>query len=84
MGLAVPALTVLVVEAAPTRLRGRATSLSATATFLAQPVAPLLLGPFVTATSITTGFAATAALASMTLLIILTTRARPTTERASA
>ena len=77
MGAAVPALTVLVAEAAPAPLRGRATSLSASATFLGQGASPLLLGPIVSATSITTGFAVAAALAGTTLLTALAARARP-------
>jgi MFS family permease len=56
MGVAVAALTVLVAEAAPARLRGRATSLSASTTLVGQAASPLLLGPIVSATSITTRF----------------------------
>lgn len=70
MGIALPALTVLVAEAAPARLRGRATSLSASATFLGQAGSPLLLGPIVSATSITTGFAVAAALAGTTFAVL--------------
>jgi MFS transporter, ACDE family, multidrug resistance protein len=70
MGIALPALTVLVAEAAPARLRGRATSLSASATFLGQAGSPLLLGPIVSATSITTGFAVAAALAGTTFTVL--------------
>jgi ACDE family multidrug resistance protein len=75
MGVAVPALTVFVAEAAPASLRGRATSLSASVTFLGQGASPLLLGPLVSATSITTGFAA-ATLAGTTLLTALAAGAR--------
>jgi MFS transporter, ACDE family, multidrug resistance protein len=80
MGVAVPALTVLVAEAAPAPLRGRATSLSASATFLGQAASPLLLGPIVSATSITTGFAVAAALAGTTLLTTLAAGARRRSE----
>jgi ACDE family multidrug resistance protein len=80
MGIAVPALTVLVAEAAPARLRGRATSLSASATFLGQAASPLLLGPIVSATSITTGFAVAAVLAGTTLLTALAAGARHRSE----
>lgn len=76
MGVAVPALTVLVAEAAPASLRGRATSLSASATFLGQGASPLLFGPVVGAASITTGFAVAAALAGATLLTALAAGAR--------
>ncbi len=80
MGVAVPALTVLVAEAAPAPLRGRATSLSASATFLGQGASPLLLGPIVSATSITAGFAVAAALAGTTLLTALAAGARQRSE----
>ncbi|UYM06348.1 MFS transporter [Solicola gregarius] len=68
MGLAVPALTVLIAEGAPVSLRGRATALSASSTFVGQAAAPLLLGPIANARSITTGFAVAAVLAAITLL----------------
>jgi ACDE family multidrug resistance protein len=80
MGVAVPALTVLVAEAAPARLRGSAMSLSASATFLGQGASPLLLGPIVSATSITTGFGVAAALAGTTLLTALAAGARHTSK----
>jgi ACDE family multidrug resistance protein len=80
MGIAVPALTVLIAEAAPARQRGRATSLSASATFLGQAGSPLLLGPIVSATSITTGFITAAALAGTTLLTVVAAGARHRSE----
>lgn len=73
MGLAIPALTVLLGEAAPPRLRGQVTALSGTAIFLGQFSSPLLLGPVVDATSIPTGFLAAAALAGGVLLALLAT-----------
>jgi MFS transporter, ACDE family, multidrug resistance protein len=76
MGLAVPALTVLIAEAAPTSLRGRAISLSASATFLGQAAAPLLLGPITSATSITTGFAVTSAMAAISVVLVPCARRR--------
>lgn len=74
MGLAVPALTVLIAEAAPARLRGRAMSLSASATFLGQAASPLLFGPIVEATSTTTGFTVAAGISGTTLLVALAAR----------
>ncbi len=76
MGLAVPALTVLIAEAAPAPLRGRATSLAASATFLGQAAAPLLLGPVTSVTSITTGFAVTSAMAAISMVLVPTARRR--------
>ena len=65
MGLAVPALTVAVGEATPVRLRGRAISLLAVATFAGQFAAPLLAGPVVEATSAAGGFLVFAATAGV-------------------
>ena len=73
MGLAIPALTVLLGEAAPPRLRGQVTALSGTAIFLGQFSSPLLLGPVADATSIPTSFLAAAALAGGALLALLAT-----------
>lgn len=70
MGLAVPAFTVLVGEAAPAELRGRATALLATATFTGQLAAPLLLGPLIAATSIAAGFLLAAAAACAVALVL--------------
>ncbi|MGW2560886.1 MFS transporter [Streptomyces sp. NPDC001514] len=75
-GIAFPALTVLVGEAAPAELRGQATSLSGTANFAGQFVSPLLLGPVIGATSITTGFLV-AALLSVVVLVALLRPGRP-------
>ncbi|MGW0466470.1 MFS transporter [Streptomyces sp. NPDC003027] len=73
-GIAFPALTVLVGEAAPAERRGQATSLSGTANFAGQFVSPLLLGPVVAATSLTTGFLAAAALSAVVFLALLRMR----------
>ncbi|EWC62985.1 drug resistance transporter, EmrB/QacA family [Actinokineospora spheciospongiae] len=70
-GIALPALTVLVGEGAPADLRGQATSLSGTTTFLGQFLSPLLLGPLIGATSIPIGFAISAGLAAVALLALL-------------
>nr|CTQ91283.1 MFS permease [Kibdelosporangium sp. MJ126-NF4] len=72
-GLAFPALTVLVGEAAPPELRGQTVALSATGAFAGQFVSPLLFGPLIGATTITTGFLAAAVLAGVVLLILLLT-----------
>lgn len=73
-GLAFPALTVLVGEAAPPELRGQTVALSATGSFAGQFFSPLLLGPLIGATTITTGFLAAAGLAGVVLLVLLVTR----------
>ncbi|GAA4915051.1 MFS transporter [Streptomyces coeruleoprunus] len=80
-GIAFPALTVLVGEAAPPELRGQATSLSGTANFAGQFLSPLLLGPVIGATSLTTGFLAAAGLSAVVLLGLVRLRepAAPTT-----
>ena len=65
MGLAVPALTLAVGEATPVRLRGRAISLLAVATFAGQFAAPLLAGPVVETTSVAGGFMVFAAVAAV-------------------
>ena len=68
MGVCVPALTVLLSDAAPARLRGQVTALSGSAAFLGQFGSPLLFGPLVDATTIRTGFLAAAGLAGLVLL----------------
>lgn len=73
-GLAFPALTVLVGEAAPPELRGQTVALSATGSFAGQFFSPLLLGPLIGATTITTGFFAAASLAGVVLVVLLVTR----------
>ncbi|MFJ7155220.1 MFS transporter [Streptomyces sp. NPDC101118] len=75
LGMAFPALAVLIGEGAPPELRGQATSLSGTATFIGQFASPLLLGPLIGATSVTTGFLASAGLSAVVLLLLLPFRA---------
>lgn len=70
MGISIPALTVLLNDAAPPALRGQVTALSGTAAFLGQFASPLLLGPVVDVTSITTGFLAAAAISAVVLLLL--------------
>ncbi|UQS24809.1 MFS transporter [Amycolatopsis thermalba] len=82
-GLAFPALTVLVGEAAPPELRGQTVALSATGSFAGQFLSPLLLGPLIGATTITTGFLAAACLAGLVLLLLLATRV-PANDSSSA
>ncbi|MFE7335758.1 MFS transporter [Streptomyces griseus] len=67
MGIAVPALTVLIGENAPPDGRARATSLSGSAAFTGQFLSPLLFGPLAAATSIRTAFLVAAALAAIVL-----------------
>ncbi|WP_428965144.1 MFS transporter [Micromonospora fluostatini] len=71
MGLAVPALTLMVGEQVPPHQRGQATAVLATATFTGQFVSPLVLGPVQGATSIPTTFAVCAALAGVVLVGLL-------------
>ncbi|MCH0542316.1 MFS transporter [Streptomyces sp. MUM 203J] len=74
MGILMPAVTVLIGDTAPPALRGQATALSGTASFAGQFVSPLILGPLVDNTSITTGFLACAGLAAVLLLTLLAVR----------
>ncbi|GGM70130.1 MFS transporter [Longimycelium tulufanense] len=73
-GIAFPALTVLIGETAPPELRGQAVSLSATGSFAGQFASPLLLGPVIEATTITTGFLVTSGIAVLALLALFATR----------
>jgi ACDE family multidrug resistance protein len=70
MGVCMPALTVLLADAAPLRLRGQVTALSGSAAFLGQFGSPLLFGPLVDATTVRTGFLAAALLAALVLLAL--------------
>ncbi|MFV2112231.1 MFS transporter [Micromonospora sp. LOL_025] len=70
MGLAVPALTVLVAEHSPPARRGQATALLASATFAGLFVSPLLFGSVQAATSTRGTFLAGAALAGATLALL--------------
>ncbi|GGM09183.1 MULTISPECIES: MFS transporter [Micromonospora] len=76
MGVAVPAMTLLVAEHVPPNRRGQATALLATATFTGQFVSPLLLGPVQSATSVPATFATCAALAGVVLVALLVTHRR--------
>ncbi|MFY1669973.1 MFS transporter [Plantactinospora sp. WMMB334] len=76
MGLAVPALTVLLAERAPAGRRGQATALLGTVTFASQFVAPLVFGPVEAVTSPGGVFLAAAALAGLTLVGVLVAGAR--------
>ncbi|MGW0394692.1 MFS transporter [Streptomyces sp. NPDC003042] len=74
MGILMPAVTVLIGDSAPPSLRGRATALSAAASFAGQFLSPLVLGPLIDSTSVQTGYLASCALATLMLLILLATR----------
>ncbi|MDG4786363.1 MFS transporter [Micromonospora sp. WMMD1102] len=76
MGLAVPALTVLVAEHAPAGRRGQATALLGTATFAGQFGSPLLFGPVEAATSPSGVFMVAATVAALTLLAVFVAGAR--------
>ncbi|MEE6259022.1 MFS transporter [Plantactinospora sonchi] len=83
MGLAVPALTVLVAEYAPDGRRGRATALLATATFASQAATPVLLGPVQTGTSLSGVFFATSAVSAVVLVLLLGRLRRPPTRHST-
>jgi len=80
-GIAVPALAMMIGETAPPALRGQAMSLSGTANFTGQFIAPLAVGPVIGATSIASGFLVMAAVGGLVLLVLLFTRAAPPAER---
>ena len=69
-GIAMPTLTVLVDSAAPPEQRGVATSLQATALFGGQFASPLVFGPLIDATSVTTGALVSAAGAACIVLAL--------------
>ncbi|WP_081893498.1 MFS transporter [Actinoalloteichus caeruleus] len=71
MGLAMPALTVLIADAAPPAARAQAASLTGTATFAGQFAAPLLFGPLMEATSIRAGFLSAAGLSVILVVGLL-------------
>jgi ACDE family multidrug resistance protein len=75
LAIALPTLTVLIGDTAPASLRGQATALSGTAGFFGQFVSPLILGPLIAATTITTGFLTVAAATAAVLGILLVVRA---------
>ncbi|MGW4633548.1 MFS transporter [Nocardia sp. NPDC004415] len=66
-GLLLPVITVLIGETPPATRRGQATSLSGTAMFTGQFGSPLVFGPLMAATSITTGYLLAAAIAATIL-----------------
>ncbi|SFC93307.1 MFS transporter [Streptomyces aidingensis] len=70
-GIAMPTLTVLMDHAAPPGRRATAASLQATALFGGQFTSPLLFGPLVDATSLTTGALAATAGTALILLGLL-------------
>ncbi|MET9608576.1 MFS transporter [Streptomyces sp. NPDC006512] len=76
-GVSVPALAMMLGEAAPPALRGQVMALSGTANFLGQFVAPLIIGPVIGATSITTGFVIAAGLGAVVLLLSLAVKELP-------
>ncbi|MDC2948772.1 MFS transporter [Streptomyces heilongjiangensis] len=73
-GVSVPALAMMIGEAAPPALRGQVMSLSGTANFIGQFIAPLIVGPVIGATSIGTGFLITAGLGAAALALSLAMR----------
>ncbi|GAB3119096.1 MFS transporter [Streptomyces calidiresistens] len=69
-GLLIPAVTVLIGDSAPQELRGSAVALSGTASFAGQFASPLLLGPVVDNTSVTTGYAVAAGVSALLLVAV--------------
>ncbi|GAA2430269.1 MFS transporter [Streptomyces macrosporus] len=67
-GISVPALAMLTGETSPAAMRGQAMALSGTANFAGQFAAPVVVGPLVASTSITTGFLAAAVFTGLVLL----------------
>ncbi|MEN8650847.1 MFS transporter [Streptomyces sp. 21So2-11] len=77
-GISVPALAMLTGETSPTEMRGQALALSGTANFGGQFAAPVVIGPLVEATSLTTGFLTAAALSGLVLLVLFFVKLGPT------
>lgn len=73
-GLLLPTLTVLIGDTPAADDRGKATSLSGTAMFVGQFASPLVFGPLIEATSVTTGFAVAAALSGAALAVLVGVR----------
>lgn len=73
-GLLLPVITVLIGDTPPPGRRGQATALSGTAMFAGQFSSPLLFGPLMAATSITTGYLAAATLSGVILIALLAVR----------
>ncbi|WP_240108353.1 MFS transporter [Streptomyces sp. MUM 203J] len=73
-GISVPALAMLTGESSPAAMRGQAMALSGTANFAGQFSAPVVIGPLVGATSITSGFLMAAALAGLVLIALFFVR----------
>ncbi|ABH00340.1 MULTISPECIES: MFS transporter [Rhodococcus] len=72
MGLAFPAVAVLVGDSAPESLRGRATSLIGTTNFLGQFLSPIMLGPLVAAYGVGDGYVVVAGAVTLFALALLT------------
>lgn len=70
-GLLLPVITVLIGDTGPVERRGQATSLSGTAMFVGQFGSPLVFGPLMAATSITTGYLLAAGIATAILAGLL-------------
>ncbi|GHH27694.1 MFS transporter [Streptomyces lanatus] len=77
-GVFFPVTTVLVGEGVPAEIRGKATSLSGTATFAGQFASPLLIGPLIQATSAITGFLVAATVPAVAVILLVLSRADTT------
>ncbi|WP_147430369.1 MFS transporter [Rhodococcus pyridinivorans] len=83
--LLLPVVTVLIGETPPHSHRGQATALSGTAMFVGQFASPLVFGPFIDATAITTGYLLAAGIAAAILVVTLcTTVPDPAIDRGDA
>ncbi|MEU3554278.1 MFS transporter [Streptomyces fragilis] len=83
-GVFFPVSTVLIGEGVPEEVRGKATSLSGTATFAGQFASPLLIGPLIQATSPLTGFLLAAAVPALAAVLLMVTRTDTTEPDADA
>ncbi|WP_129665108.1 MFS transporter [Phytoactinopolyspora endophytica] len=73
-GLLMTVITILIGETPPPEQRGQATSLSGTAMFVGQFASPLIFGPLMGATSITTGYLVAASVCAVVLIALLLTK----------
>ena len=76
-GVLLSALMVMTAELVPESALGRATALQSTVIFLGQFVSPLLVGPVMSSTSISTGYLVVAMAAAAVLAVLLLIRAAP-------
>ena len=71
MAVVFSALSIVISELVPGSVLGRATAISSSVTFLGQFFSPLLLGPLMASTSITSGYLALSATAALIFMILV-------------